>query len=145
MDNIHISTEEGRNLGIICSYNGSFVSTYEKWCKAFSDANVKIPDTFQKAYFEYIVNLQKEKHRGIYISNVCVAPELRGHGIGYMMLLHYLSNHKEEISLDVLKDNHSAIHLYERLGFNIEKEYTGFSLDNPKPQCYHMVRPSRNV
>lgn len=85
-ENIYISTEAGNRRGIICAYRESFVSSYDNWCEAFIKAKVNVPSTFMKAYYEYIDVLQKEYHKGIYISNVCVAPELRGQGVGYKML-----------------------------------------------------------
>ena len=87
------------------------------------------------------IETELKYHKGFYISNICVAPELRGQGVGYKMLLHFLANQSEkEISLDVLKDNQNAINLYKRLGFTVEGEFEGFSIDDEKPQCYHMTR-----
>ncbi len=144
VDNIYLATEAGRNLGLICAYNKRFFSSYDNWCEAFSKAKISIPSTFTKAYYEYIDTLQKEKQRGLYISNVCVTPELRGQSVGYKMLLRFLENQNaEEVSLDVLKENQNAINLYKRLGFIVEDEFDGFSLDSVKPRCYHMTRMSR--
>ncbi len=139
-DHIYVSTEAENYKGLICAYSGRFFSSYDNWCEAFFKAKVSIPNTFTRAYYEYIDILQKEYHKGLYISNVCVAPELRGQGVGYKMLLQFLANQSEkEISLDVLKDNQNAIYLYKRLGFTVEGEYEGFSINDDKPRCYHMT------
>lgn len=74
-----------------------------------------------------------------YISNVCVHPDYRGKHIGSMMIKQVIDIYRkkcfDEISLDVLADNPSAIKLYQNLGFEQSSEiFKGFndpSLEKP--------------
>lgn len=55
------------------------------------------------------------------ITNVAVRSDVRNNGIGYEMLVSLLKCAKAEgieaVTLEVRKNNHAAIHLYEQLGF----------------------------
>ncbi len=56
------------------------------------------------------------------IGNICIKPEYQNKGIGTAILKEILFEHKEQnIKLQVFKEN-PAIRLYQKLGFEIEKE-----------------------
>jgi [ribosomal protein S18]-alanine N-acetyltransferase len=55
-----------------------------------------------------------------HITNICVEPELHGHGIATALLAELYERVSEEeprFTLEVRRSNHVAIHLYEREGF----------------------------
>ena len=85
-----------------------------------------------------------EPSEHISVINLCVNHYLRGSGIGEYLLRAFLSqHHKQPVELFVLADNKDAIRLYEKNGFEIVEETTGFSLDTQKPACYKMIRPAQ--
>ena len=69
------------------------------------------------------------------VTNVSVAADCRGEGIGYKMLKQLLERGRgigiKDYTLEVRAGNTSAIHLYERLGFVSEGIRPGF-YDDPR-------------
>ncbi len=65
-----------------------------------------------------------------HITQVCVAPELRGKGLGRALLSHSLAALAEHgcthASLTVTEENRSALGLYERLGFRTMREFAAY-------------------
>jgi ribosomal protein S18 acetylase RimI-like enzyme len=60
-----------------------------------------------------------------YVKRVIVHPEYRGKGLARLLMQHIIDfAHKERnlaaIDLHVWEENHSAIHLYESLGFDLQ-------------------------
>lgn len=73
------------------------------------------------------------------ITNVCVAPEHRGKHVATQMLEELLRKAKEQmvtaITLEVRVSNESAIHLYEKLGFQeagTRKEFYTHPIEDAK-------------
>lgn len=62
------------------------------------------------------------KNDGVYLGNFEIAPEHRNKGNG-SRLLQYLIKQYEINTLVVEKSNAVAIHVYEKCGFKIQKEY----------------------
>jgi ribosomal-protein-alanine N-acetyltransferase len=67
--------------------------------------------------------LYSKDKRGVYLSDVAVAPDRRGEGIGSRMIIWLQDNlsdlSKTTIALDVREDNLGARRLYEELGFEV--------------------------
>jgi ribosomal protein S18 acetylase RimI-like enzyme len=89
---------------------------------------IKIPSLFErlemrtKALFGQPVELEVRKG---HIMNIAVDPQKRGRGLGATLLQHGL-NYLQELDgqtaeLEVRVSNFTAIRLYERFGFQIEK------------------------
>jgi ribosomal protein S18 acetylase RimI-like enzyme len=61
-------------------------------------------------------------------TQICVMPGFQGHGLGRLLMLtaaDALRAQKfKELTLTVTSDNHTAVHLYERLGFSTVKSFT---------------------
>lgn len=71
----------------------------------------------------------------LYIGNVCVVPEFRGHGIAkecMRFMLRELSTVKYAI-LAVDSDNHAAIHIYENFGFVTLEKIDNYYSPEGKP------------
>jgi ribosomal protein S18 acetylase RimI-like enzyme len=62
-----------------------------------------------------------------HITQVCVAPPLRGTGVGYELLRHTIGILREhgmqKVSLTVTAANESAVALYERMGFQTTRRF----------------------
>ena len=57
------------------------------------------------------------------------------------MIKFYLNQIGEgSVHLDVIANNLSAIHLYQKCGFEIANEYNGFSGSDEPLLCYHMIK-----
>lgn len=81
--------------------------------------------------------MDKSDVTGHYIQNVCVAPEIRGKGIGSKLIRHFCETHGGDVWLDVELGNKQAIALYERLGFRIASKKPVFL---PGLGSWRMVR-----
>lgn len=66
-----------------------------------------------------------------YISWLFVHPDFRGKNIGKKLVLHVLSELNGEVTLNVARSNITATNLYQSLGFEIDKEFTGRYQGNP--------------
>ena len=65
---------------------------------------------------------------GGHTTQICVAPGFQGHGLG-RMLMHKSSDALrglkfKELTLTVTSENHTAVQLYDRLGFQTIKSFT---------------------
>lgn len=61
----------------------------------------------------------KKTDAGLYLENIQLSPSVQGQGIGTVILKRILQNHASEpIDLTTFTDNR-AMHLYERLGFEV--------------------------
>ena len=65
-----------------------------------------------------------------HITQVCVLPEHRGKGIGEALLAANVAELKRRnfnmLSLTVTEANHSAVELYKRLGYSVERVFDAF-------------------
>ena len=70
------------------------------------------------------------KHDVGHITQVCVLPEYRGHGIGEALLAANAADLRrrsfDKLSLTVTEANHNAVELYKRLGYAIERVFDAF-------------------
>jgi ribosomal protein S18 acetylase RimI-like enzyme len=65
-----------------------------------------------------------------HITQICVAPEAKGEGIGYELMRHSLTALKqagcEKTSLTVTASNTNAIRLYQMLGFRAMRRFSAY-------------------
>lgn len=129
------------NIGLICWHDGKIESHIENWKKSFSNQGVFPGKDFEQTYKEYIMGLAKEKHVGIYISNICLDKSYRHKGYGKQMLTDFCNRKgSKSIYLDVLKENTAAFNLYKKVGFLCIDEKDGFSIKEKKPVCIAMKK-----
>ncbi len=83
----------------------------------------------QTAYTAYLAPLLHELQtlQGTYISNLCVDPLFRGLGVGWGLLQAVAEHHTGRLTLDVLADNFSALHLYKSCGYQVTDQFYGYS------------------
>lgn len=113
--------------------------------KAFQEHGIAVPEHFYSAASAYFEKTQRDTGalKGIYILNVCVDSAMRNQGVGTGLLSAFSGRYPSEpISLHVLSDNTAAIRLYQKFGFHIRKETTGYSPVPPHPRCYLMEKES---
>lgn len=65
---------------------------------------------------------------GVYINNLCVDPRCRGKGIGKALLQFAIEkfSERDDIFLDVLENNRSAVELYQFFAFQVQQRHPGF-------------------
>jgi ribosomal protein S18 acetylase RimI-like enzyme len=73
--------------------------------------------------------LTSEVAEGVgHTTQICVQPGFQGHGLGRLLMQTAAdalrSLRFKELSLTVTAENHTAVHLYERLGFITIKSFT---------------------
>jgi ribosomal protein S18 acetylase RimI-like enzyme len=72
-----------------------------------------------------------------HITQVCIAPSLRGQGIGYELMIHSMRAMREtgctHCSLTVTSANRGAIGLYERMGFITRRRFAAMVWDGIRP------------
>lgn len=65
-----------------------------------------------------------------HITQICVLPQYRGHGVGEKLLAANSAELRgrgfDMLSLTVTEANAGAVHLYRRLGYNVEKVFDAF-------------------
>ena len=135
--NILVALDGERIVGIVVSQKTPITMDLNVMCGCFVDAGVVVDDSFAKVYNEYYKLLENEPE-GVYIANVCVDKLYRGMGIAQRMLKTLLTQ-DETYYLETVKANVGALALYQKLGFEIQYEYGGFT-DVP---CYRMKRAQK--
>lgn len=133
--NITVAVLGKEVVGIIIAKETPIVMNEEemKGCIVCNEEGGK---RFKKTYDEYY-KLFEDEPQGVYIANVCVDKRYRGRGIAKQMLAAFLKEEPQKTyHLETVKDNPSALKLYQGLGFEIVTEYLGF-VDVP---CYRMIR-----
>jgi len=73
--------------------------------------------------------LTSEVSAGVgHTTQICVQPGFQGHGLGRILMQTAADalrvQHFKELSLTVTADNHTAVRLYERLGFTTIRSFT---------------------
>jgi ribosomal protein S18 acetylase RimI-like enzyme len=75
--------------------------------------------------------------RVAHITQLCVAPELHGRGLGRSLIRQALEILRgrgfQGATLTVTSTNTAAMHLYQRLGFSALSSFPAFAWDNPVP------------
>jgi ribosomal protein S18 acetylase RimI-like enzyme len=75
--------------------------------------------------------------RVAHVTQLCVAPDLHGQGIGRYLLLHCLESLRQRafqaVTLTVTAANGRAVKLYEKMGFSTLAGFPAFAWDAPAP------------
>jgi len=73
-----------------------------------------------------------------HITQVCVAPQVRGTGLGYELMRQSLNNMREngcrKVSLTVTASNREAVSLYERMGFRTVRKFLAYVWEGFVPE-----------
>lgn len=139
IDNISVVICESDIVGIAC------VIPCQKDLTIVSDINIPINisqnlGSVINGYFDPLIE-ESKLYSGYNIVNVCIDEKYRGKGLGSLLMSHCVDTYGHNIiHLDVIASNTSAIQLYKKYGFQIEKEYLGFSGKDTLLLCYHMTR-----
>ena len=83
-----------------------------------------------RVLFNFLLLNESPPRNALYVESIAVDADIRGLGIGGKLMAEAESRARELglplLALDVLGDNHGAIRLYERLGYEIVKTTRGF-------------------
>ena len=93
-----------------------------------------------EGYFDPLMS-ETLSYDGVNITNVCIDSSYQGKGIGTLLMSYGVKEYgAQTMHLDVIASNEAAIKLYKRFGFEFTNEYYGYSGDDTKLLCYHMIR-----
>lgn len=83
-----------------------------------------------RVLFNFLLLNESPPRNALYVESIAVDAEIRGLGIGGKLMAEAEARARELglplLALDVIGDNHGAIRLYERLGYEIVKTTRGF-------------------
>jgi ribosomal protein S18 acetylase RimI-like enzyme len=124
-DKIHVVSDENDDvLGILVSYSNGEIKEIDE-IKAFFNA-MGIIDFLKLLIISPVLNkllITNKSDDDYYLSNISVAEEHQGKGIGTSILENSFKIAKEKkckkVVLDVSIDNEGALKLYKRAGFNV--------------------------
>jgi ribosomal protein S18 acetylase RimI-like enzyme len=77
-----------------------------------------------------VILCSRVRHDVGHVTQVCLLPEYRSHGIGQVLLACSAANLRKRrfssLSLTVTEANHRAVDLYKRLGFETKRVFDAF-------------------
>ena len=129
-------TDEGFIAGALVSCNCPFDEKEEHIREAFARAGVPCGHRTHEIYLAYYAKM--DYPNGHYFANIAVDEKYRRQGIATALILHALEG-KGYCHLECVQENAGAWQLYQRLGFDIVKEYLGVC-DVP---CYKMEKKEK--
>lgn len=132
--NIRVALSSGQIIAMIVIKAVPVAADYEMMIDCFIKAAVPVGARFAKVFNEYFKLLEDEPP-DVYIANLAVDKMFRGMGVGKKLMQSVLEDNLI-YHLEVVKANSSAIALYEKLGFKIDCEYSGFT----EVPCYRMTK-----
>ena len=139
-ENMFVAEQDNRTVGLILWHRGPLIWDDEIFCLCASKLNISVSPHFINVREEYFSSYSHTSMDIVSIINVCVLEEFRGKFIGEKTLKAFLNGKEAECELFVLGDNKVAIHLYEKMGFQITSRIDGFSIDDNKPECMIMKK-----
>ncbi len=139
LNNLFVALDGGKIIGVLCAVKcGKKYTFLEKLDLTSYEKSRLILSN--EGYFIPLIK-ESESFDGYNVTNICIDDNYRGQNIGKGLLGYYLDSVKGNVvHLDVIADNIPAIKLYQKLGFQIESEYLGFSGTEKLLKCYHMKR-----
>ena len=131
-------------VGILCAIPcGSELNFIERFRENLPKEFLTRLTPVIEGYFDPLLS-ESRSYEGYNITNVCVDAAHRKNGFGKLLLARCVEEYGESLlHLDVIADNEAAIRLYQQFGFNVSEEYYGYSGDDTKLPCYHMIRTPR--
>lgn len=136
--NIRIALSSGQIIAMIITKKTPFKVSHETMINCFIKAHVPVGERFAKVFNGYF-KLLADELPDVYIANLAVDKIYRGIGVGRKLMQSIFEDHFT-YHLEVVKANVSAVALYQKLGFDIDCEYPGFT-DIP---CYRMTRHAKS-
>ena len=145
VDNMLVAEENQHVVGLVLWNMGPLYSDRRIYDHCLKKLGIDTSPYIDAVQNEYFLSYKDVPSDTISIINVCVDEYHRNKGIGRALLEHLIKSTEdkcENYELFVLKENPAAVRLYLSLGFCIQKEIHGFSIDKNRPPCYIMTRPA---
>lgn len=141
-NNLFVAQRGNDVVGIILWHRGSLNWTSTLLETVANKNGIKLTKHLDKVKREYFSSYDCIPDNVVSIIDVCVDNELRGQKIGNRMLSSFLEFVDDNYSyeLHVLEDNKSAIKLYKNMGFQVEEQINGFSIDDLALPCFKMIK-----
>ena len=138
-ENLFVALDGTKVAGVLVWMRGPLAwnkKIYEK-----CGGKAKYIDRVVREYFDLFADTPQET---VSLVRISVTKELRGNGIGGLLIDTFLEAEKGPWQLFVLSNNMDAIHFFQEKGFRIRETRPGFSLDYQALPCYWMVKKSEN-
>lgn len=147
LSNTYIALDGNLVIGMILWKRGNLKWNTKTYWESLKRTGIKASPHIRKVIDEYFADYDQIDCSIVSIINVCVDSKYQGQGVCTQMMkqffaqFHSLDIHykKTEFELYVLDNNPSAIHVYEKLGFEIVEKLDGFSIETEKPLCLKMA------
>jgi len=140
--NIFVAQRDNDIVGIILWHRGPLNWTSTLLETVANENGIKLTKYLDKVKREYFASYDCIPDNVVSIIDVCVDKASRGQRIGNKMLSSFLEFVGEDYSyeLHVLEDNKPAIKLYKNMGFQVEEQINGFSIDDLTLPCFKMTK-----
>ena len=132
LDNFFTAMHNDKIIGLLLWTQGRMNWSSDLLKSAANRIGVQPSPFLEQVAQEYVGRYSaQDKSELISIINLSVLEDYRSNGVGRMLMESFAAVHPHiTLELCVLKDNHTALRLYESLGFETIEEYNGFSVDH---------------
>jgi ribosomal protein S18 acetylase RimI-like enzyme len=129
-DRTYIAIDKNIIVGLTIFFKGNEIdknTESDLFLKTLDFLGILRAMVIEKILIKRLLTMNFNKNE-LYVANICVDKNSRGRGVGKFLLKNIVIQakklHCDKIILDVSKDNHIAINLYKKNGFNVIKERT---------------------
>lgn len=141
LDNCFIIRSQKDIVGLLLWHMGSIQWSDKALYVELKCDREPVASGFEMVKTDYFESYRYMPDNLISIINVCIAEEVRGKGIGSVLIGDFIAGHPgNEMELFVLSDNHPALSLYTSFGFQLVRNQAGFSENEIKPDCMQLHR-----
>jgi len=142
-ENMLVAEIEAQIVGLVLWHRGALHWNRKLFDQCIYNLHVEASPYIDEVQDKYFKSYDNTSVATVSIINVCTDLAYRRKGIGRSMIERLIMNNDDHClnyELFALKENHTAVRLYQSLGFFITKEFQGFSVDHRNLPCYQMVR-----
>ncbi len=134
-ENLFIALEGTKVAGVLVWMRGPLM-----WDKKIYEKSGGKAQHIDRVVMEYLNLFTETPPDTASVIRISVEKEMRGNGIGSLLMDTFLEAEKGPYQLYVLSNNTEAILFFQQKGFGIRETRPGFSLDYQALPCYWMVK-----
>ena len=134
-ENLFVAMDGSKVAGVLIWMRGPLM-----WDKKIYEQCGGRAKYIDRVVMEYFSLFGEAPENMVSMVRISVREDLRGNGIGSLLMNTFLEEVKGPYQLFVLSDNMRAISFFQGKGFRIRETRPGFSLDYQVPPCFWMTR-----